>query len=96
MFLVLLELSENKAMARQHLDDHNAWLRRGFDDGVFLLSGSLKPDGGGGIVAHATTLEELEQRVSADPFVAPGVVSAKVVEIAPGRVDERLAFLRSE
>jgi hypothetical protein len=28
-----------------------------------------------------------------DPFVAEGVVSAEILEIAPGRADERLKFL---
>ena len=43
MFIVLLKFSDNKAKAGQFMDSHKAWLKRGFDDGVFLLAGSLKP-----------------------------------------------------
>jgi uncharacterized protein YciI len=75
------------------MEGHKEWIKRGFDDGVFLLAGSLQPNSGGGIVAHNTTLSDLQSRVSDDPFVAENVVSAEIVEIAPSRTDERLGFL---
>ncbi len=93
MFLILLKFSDDKAGAGQHLDGHNAWLRRGFDDGVFLLAGGLQRQAGGGILAHNTTLEALRTRIAADPFVSEGVVRAEIVEITPARADDRLAFL---
>lgn len=93
MFIVLLKFSGNKSMVGQFMDGHNQWLKRGFDDGVFLLAGSLQPGLGGGIVAHQTTLPELENRVNEDPFVAENVVSAEILEIAPAKADQRLQFL---
>lgn len=93
MFIVQLRFSENKAQAGQFMEGHKAWLQRGFEDGVFLLAGSLQPNLGGGIVAHNTSLEALQNRVDEDPFVAEGVVSAEIVEMTPARADERLSFL---
>ena len=93
MFIVLLKFSGNKSQASQFMEGHNEWIRRGFDDGVFLLVGSLQPGAGGGILAHNTSLAELERRVHDDPFVAEDVVSAEILEIVPSRVDERLDFL---
>ncbi len=93
MFIVLLKFSANKGQAAQFMEGHNKWLKRGFDDGVFLLAGSLKPEPGGGIVAHNTSLEDLQTRVSSDPFVAENVVSADILEITPAKSDERLKFL---
>lgn len=94
MFVVLLTFSTQKARAPQFMEAHNAWLRRGFEDGVFLLAGSLPSSAGGGILAHDTSRAELQSRVNADPFVAEDVVSAQIFEIAPSRTDERLAFLQ--
>jgi uncharacterized protein YciI len=94
MFVVLLRFDEHRAKARELMDAHNAWIQRGFDDRVFLLTGSLRPDLGGVIFAIAATRFEIEERVSGDPFVCERVVSAEIVEIAPSRVDARLAFLR--
>jgi len=93
MFVVLLKFADNKAKAGQFMEGHRQWIKRGFDDGVFLLVGSLKPNSGGGIVAHGTSLSDLQSRVNDDPFVAENVVSAEILEIAPSRTDERLQFL---
>lgn len=93
MFVVLLKFSDNKGKAGQFMDGHKEWLKRGFDDGVFLLAGSLQPGLGGGVLAHNTTLADIEARVNGDPFVAEGVVSAEILEIAPSKADARLDFL---
>jgi uncharacterized protein YciI len=94
MFVVLLKFSNNKGQASQYMEGHKVWLKRGFDDGVFLLAGNLQPQLGGGIVAHNTSLSDLQSRVNGDPFVAENVVSAEILEIAPSRTDERLNFLK--
>ena len=92
MFIVLLKFSANKSQAGQYMEGHNTWIKQGFDDGVFLLVGSLQPNAGGGIVAHNISLAELEKRVNEDPFVAENVVSAEILEITPAKADDRLAF----
>lgn len=93
MFIVLLKFSDNKANASQFLEGHKEWIKRGFDDGVFLLAGSLQPNLGGGIVAHNTSLPDLQSRVISDPFVAESVVKAEILEITPSKTDARLDFL---
>ncbi len=94
MFFVTLNFSTNKAQAGDHKEDHKVWLQKGFKDGVFLLAGRLKPEGGGGILAHNTDRQTLDLRIADDPFVKHAVVTAEVVEIDPAFTDERLAFLK--
>lgn len=94
MFVITLRLAD-RSRAQQFIDGHNAWIRRGFDDGVFLLVGSLPPNAGGAILAHHASMAEIEARVQDDPFVAAGVVEAEILAISPGRTDERLAFLKA-
>jgi len=93
MFVVLLRFAENKGKASQLMEGHKEWIERGFDDGVFLLVGSLRPDSGGAIVAHNVSRSELQNRVANDPFVAENVVNAEILEIAASRIDTRLNFL---
>jgi uncharacterized protein YciI len=93
MFIVLLKFSSNKDQASQFMEGHKEWIKRGFDDGVFLLAGGLQPSLGGGIVAHNTSLSDLQNRVNDDPFVAGNVVNAEILEITPSKIDERLKFL---
>ena len=77
------------------MDGHKEWLKRGFDDGIFMLSGGIQPGLGGAILAHEIALSELQDRVNEDPFVAQRVVNAEILEIAPGQTDQRLAFLQN-
>jgi uncharacterized protein YciI len=93
MFVILLKFSENNSKAGEYMDSHNEWIKRGFEDGVFLLIGSLQPNLGGTVIAHITSLSELEVRVNSDPYVAKNVVSAEILEIDPKKADERLNFL---
>ena len=93
MFIVLLKFSSNKGQASQFMEGHKEWINRGFDDGVFLLVGSLQPNLGGGIVAYNTSLPDLQSRVNDDPFVAENVVTAEIIEITATKTDERLNIL---
>jgi uncharacterized protein YciI len=92
MFIVLLKFA-NKGRAGEFMAGHNDWIRRGFDDGVFLLAGSLEPNRGGAIMAQAASLSALQQRVNADPFVSERIVEAEILEITPSRADARLSFM---
>jgi uncharacterized protein YciI len=96
MFIVLLELADDHGKAPDIADRHDEWIARGFVDGAFALVGILQPKLGGGILAHNTTRADLQKRVDNDPFVAEGVVTARIIELAPRRADERLSFLVGE
>lgn len=93
MFVVLLRFSVNKARAGELMEGHNAWIKRGFDDGVFLVVGGLQPNQGGGIIAHNISLLDMQKRVNDDPFVKENIVSAEILEITPGKTDPRMSFL---
>lgn len=96
MFIVLLRFSDNKGKATDFMDGHNAWLKRGFEDNVFLMAGSLKPGLGGSVIAHGVSKEALDQRVHEDPFVIENIVTAEILEIEPRKTDARLNFLLSD
>lgn len=93
MFIVFLRFTDNKAQAGAFIDGHKAWIERGLEDGVFLLVGSLHPQAGGTVIAHQTTMADLQDRVNDDPFVEHTIVRAEILEVAPAKADVRLAFL---
>ena len=97
MFVALLKFADEKAKAKDFMEAHNAWLRQGFDDGVFLLAGSLKPGpdqaGGGAILAHSIDKEALQARLNEDPFVMHRVVETDILEIAPSKAGAQMQFL---
>ena len=93
MFIILLKFSDKKSHAGQFMQAHKEWLQQGFDDGIFLLSGSIQPSAGGGILAFNTTHDELLKRVNKDPFVVENVARAEIIEIAASKANEQLNFL---
>lgn len=93
MFIIFLKFSDNKSKAGQFMERHTEWIKRGFSDGVFLLSGSIQPNAGGAILAHDTSMADLQSRVNEDPFVVQSIVTASIFEISPSRTDARLQFL---
>ncbi len=93
MFFISLKFCENKNKATQFMQAHKDWIANGFEDGVFLLVGSIEPNSGGAILAHNASISEIEKRVNEDPFVKENIVRAEIVEISPSMSDERLNFL---
>ena len=93
MFIVFLKFSNNKDQAGKFMEGHKKWIKQGFDDGIFLLAGSLQPNLGGGLLAHNISFSDLEARVKNDPFVSENIVSVDIIEISPSMSDERLSFL---
>ena len=95
MFVVLLKFSTQKSRAGEFMAEHKAWLQRGFDEGIFLASGSLQGQAGGCVMAHGLDAAALRQRLNEDPFVVHDVVSTEVIDVALSRSEPRLDFLRS-
>lgn len=93
MFIILLKFSEKREQAAAFMDAHKAWIKRGLEDGVFLLIGSLQPNAGGAILAHNASRDEIQHRVDTDPFVEENVVTAEVLEFTPAMADDRVKFL---
>jgi uncharacterized protein YciI len=77
MHIILLRFTDNRQNAAQHLPGHKAWLKRGFDEGAFLLAGSLGSDLGGAVLARGNSVANIQDRVNEDPFVREKIVSAE-------------------
>jgi uncharacterized protein YciI len=95
MFIVLLRFSNAKSRASELMAAHNEWIERGFEEGVFLLVGSVQPSLGGAILVRNASRGDLAARIREDPFVIHDVVKAEVLEVSPSRTDPQLAFLRA-
>jgi uncharacterized protein YciI len=84
MVFIQLKFSDNKVLAKDYMAEHNAWLQKAFDEGVFLLSGSLKGGAGGVILANVSG-SELDARIASDPFIEHGIVAAEIIEFSVGK-----------
>tara|TARA_B110001454_G_C12691549_1_gene422524 strand:- start:24 stop:320 length:297 start_codon:yes stop_codon:yes gene_type:complete len=93
MFVVQLKFSTNKALAGEWMSAHKAWLQKGFDEGIFIASGSLKGQQGGCVLAHGLSRTDLDQRLIEDPLVANDVVRPEVIEFIVSKTASRLSAL---
>jgi uncharacterized protein YciI len=93
MFIVLLKFSDNRESAGKFMDDHKAWLKHGFDKGIFLLAGSLQEKSGGGIIANDVSRLDLQEFISMDPFITQGIVTAEIIELTPSKATPEFEFL---
>lgn len=93
MFVVFLSFKVDRAEVAPLMPAHSQWLQKGFEDGVFALTGSVAPGVGGMILAHHLTRDQLQARLDQDPLVVEGKVAVAISEVKPSRVDERMKFL---
>ena len=83
MFIVtltyLLPVEEVDAL----MHDHVEWLKKGYDDGLFIASGRRVPRTGGVILARSGDEQALRDPLARDPFVIHGAARCDVVEFTP-------------
>lgn len=70
--------------------EHVEWLKQGYAEGIFLASGRKVPRTGGIILARATDLASLQDRLRLDPFQREEIAK---VDITPFEVSMKADFL---
>jgi uncharacterized protein YciI len=72
------------------LEQHVAWLDRGYAEGMFLASGRKVPRTGGVLLAVAASRAAVEEFVAADPFAREGVADYEITEFVVTRTSPDL------
>jgi uncharacterized protein YciI len=94
MFIVLLTYTKPLDEVDRHLAAHRAWVKKGFEEGVFVLSGGQHPRTGGALLALGGDRATIQTRVDHDPFLEAGVATAQLIEVIPSTLDDRLDWLK--
>lgn len=81
MFILSLTYIAPLDAADKHMEAHMAWVKAGYDQGLFLASGRKIPRTGGVILAHGERAE-LEAMCAADPFTVHGIADYQITELA--------------
>lgn len=93
MFIISLTYIKPLSEVEQHFDDHMAYVKTYYQQGVFLASGKKVPRTGGVILAKANSLAEIEQIVALDPFCQAGLVDVQITEFIATNAQDSLAAL---
>lgn len=63
--------------------EHRAFLQKGFDAGMLLMSGPQNPRTGGVILGRAESLESIRAFMLQDPFHVKSLATYRFVEFIP-------------
>ena len=81
MFILSLTYIAPLEDADKHMQAHMAWVKAGYDQGIFLASGRKVPRSGGVILARGERAA-LETMCAADPFTVHGIAEYEITEAA--------------
>ncbi len=73
------------------LERHVTWLKRGYEQGLFVASGRKNPRTGGVILAKSVAREEIDAFLKQDPFQA--VANYEVIDFQPSMTAEAFTAL---
>ncbi|SLM61861.1 FIG00613393: hypothetical protein [Dickeya aquatica] len=73
------------------LESHVTWLKRGYEQGLFIASGRKNPRTGGVILARSIERAVLEDFLKQDPFQA--VARYEVTDFQPSMTSDSFAML---
>jgi uncharacterized protein YciI len=76
------------------LPEHNEWLKKHYDAGLFLAAGRKQPRDGGVIIATAPTRAQIEAVVATDPLLIMGATAYRITEFLATTTAAALAAYR--
>ena len=94
MFVVNVNYIGSLDDVDQHLAAHVEFLKKQYEDGVFIASGRKIPRTGGVILARSVTGEQLNRILDEDPFKRAGVAEYDVTEFVASMVADGLSALK--
>ena len=81
MYILVVNYSQTPELVAPHIETHGAWVKKYFNEGVFLAAGPKKNKLGGVILAHSIEKEKIMQIISEDSYVKADVADYQVIEI---------------
>lgn len=81
MFILSLTYIAPTEAADKHMEAHMAWVKSGYEQGLFIASGRKIPRTGGVILSRGERAG-LEAMCAADPFTVHGIAEYDITEVA--------------
>ncbi|BAP33019.1 GTP cyclohydrolase II [Chryseobacterium sp. StRB126] len=88
MFIISLTYKVTIENVERHIPEHNSFLQKYYDSGLFITSGRKEPRTGGIIVCNAPSKNVVEQIITEDPFHIHQVADYDITEFIPTKYNE--------
>jgi uncharacterized protein YciI len=90
-FIVDIHYSVPYERIAEIVQDHRAFLQKGFDSGFLLLSGPKEPRSGGFVICKAQSLEKIVEYFDFDPYKLSNASTYTFMEFSPIKYQPWLA-----
>ena len=88
MYIISLTYKVAIENVDQYISEHNSFLQKYYDAGLFVTSGRKEPRTGGIIITNAESKNEIEKIISEDPFYIHQVANYEITEFIPSKYNE--------
>lgn len=88
MFIISLTYKVAIENVEHHIPEHNSFLQKYYDSGVFIASGRKEPRTGGIIICNAHSKNKVEQIITEDPFHIYQIAEYSITEFIPTKYNE--------
>lgn len=88
MFIISLTYKVAIENVENHIPEHNYFLQKYYDSGIFITSGRKEPRTGGVIICNAQSKNEVEQIIQEDPFYIHQIADYDTIEFIPTKYNE--------
>lgn len=88
MFIISLTYRVALENVEQHIPEHNIFLQKYYDSGLFIASGRKEPRTGGIIISNAQSKGETQEIIKEDPFYIHQIADYEITEFIPSKYNE--------
>lgn len=93
MFIIKLTYQTSLSEVDKYLQAHREFLDYHYKQGLFLLSGPMKPRTGGILIALTTDKPYLESVLQQDPYYLADIARYELIEFTPVKHRDELSTL---
>ena len=93
MFIINLKYKVEIETINQFIGGHRSWLDELYATNKLLCSGPKYPRNGGVIIALVSSLEELKELLSNDPFFINDLAEYEIIEFHPNKLHPKFEKL---
>lgn len=81
MYILAVHFSQTHEKVAPEIEAHSAWVKKYFDEGIFLAAGPKKSKLGGVILARSIEKQKLLRILSEDSYVKADVADYQIIDI---------------
>ncbi len=96
MFVIILTYTKPLEIVDRHLEAHVEFLKKNYENKVFIASGRQVPRTGGVILARGESKEALQRIIQNDPFYKSGVAEYQIIEFVPSMTTPEFSGLAEQ